>query len=136
MLLFSGPLQQQNQYGVARVICHGYSTVGRCCGCWYGRRPGCLYSGDFNLTREALSKSYGSYFDRIGTVQVPHHGSKSSFDLNNFYAKGMICPVSYGVNNKFGHPDQTVINEITNAGGCPVFVTNDRLSEFKEEIRL
>lgn len=135
MLLFSGPLQQQNQCEV-RVMCHAYSTGGWCYGCWLDRSSGCLYSGDFNLKLEALSKSYGPYFDRIGTVQVPHHGSERSFDLNNFHARGMICPVSYGVNNQFGHPDQTVLNEIVGAGGCPIHVTNDRFSEFKEEIRL
>ena len=135
MLLFSGPLLQQNQCGVS-AIRHAYPPAWCFSGHWLFRQPGCLYSGDFNLKQESLSNSYGPYFDRVGTVQVPHHGSKHSFDLNNFYARGMVCPVSYGVNNRFGHPDRAVIDEIVCAGGCPIGVTNDRFSEFKEEILL
>jgi hypothetical protein len=135
MLLFSGPMQRQNQCEM-KLISRVHSPV-----LWYSescfsRQPGCLYSGDFNLKLEPLSKSYGSYFNRIGTVQIPHHGSKRSFDLKTFSAEGRICPVSYGVNNRFKHPDETVIDKIVGAGGCPVCVTNDRFSEFKEMIWL
>ncbi len=135
MLLFSGPLQQQNQCEVS-VMCHAYQPLWCFSGHWLVRQPGCLYSGDFNLKQESLSQSYGPYFDRIGTVQVPHHGSEHSFDLDSFYARGMICPVSSGVTKRFGHPDRTVIDEIVCAGGIPIGVTNDRFSEFKEVILL
>ncbi len=135
MLLFSGPLQQQNQCEVS-IMCHSLTPSWCFRGHLLSCQPGCLYSGDFNLKQESLSQSYGSYFDRIGTVQVPHHGSEHSFDLDSFYARGMICPVSSGVTKRFGHPDRTVIDEIVCAGGIPIGVTNDRFSEFKEVILL
>ena len=135
MLLFSGPLLRQSQYKMKAKCCAHLSQL-RICDCCLDLPSGCLYSGDFNLKQESLSKSYGAYFDRIGTVQIPHHGSVRSFDLNNFYARGKLCPVSYGVNNRFGHPDQAVVDDIVGAGNCPIFVTNDRLSEFEETIWL
>lgn len=131
MLLFSGPSQKHYQCKMSVAHYPLHPPLGRLIA-----QPGCLYTGDFNLKQESLHASYGSYFNRIGTVQIPHHGSRRSFDLNNFYAQDMICPVSYGVNNQFGHPDQVVIDGIVSAGGCPICVTNDRISEFKEIIEL
>ena len=135
MLLFSGPMQRQNQCEM-KLMSRVHSPILWFFESCFNRQPGCLYSGDFNLKHESLSISYGFYFDRIGTVQIPHHGSNKSFDLKNFCAKGMVCPVSYGVNNRFRHPHETVIDKIVGAGGCPVCVTNDRFSEFKEIIWL
>lgn len=132
MLLFSGPSQQHYQCEVS-VTCYPFHSSSWCL---KPRLPGCLYTGDFNLKQESLRSAYSSYFDRVGTVQVPHHGSEQSFELNNFHAQGMFCPVSYGVSNQFGHPDQVVIDGIVSAGGCPIFVTNDRFSKFEERIRI
>jgi len=129
MLLFSGPSQKHYQckMSVAHYPLHPPLR-------WLIAQPGCLYTGDFNLKQESLHASYGSYFNRIGTVQIPHHGSEHSFDLNNFHAQDMICPVSHGT--MFGHPDPTVLCEIACAGGCPVSVNNDPFSKFEERIRI
>ena len=129
MLLFSGPSQKHYQCKVCVAHYPLHPPRG-----WLIVQPGCLYTGDFNLKQESLHASYGLYFNRIGTVQIPHHGSNRSFNLNNFHARGMICPVSHGA--MFGHPDPTVLYKIMCAGGCPVLVNNCQSSELKEIIQL
>lgn len=43
---------------------------------------GCLYTGDFDakLNFDKLKKAYSVYWDSIGIIQIPHHGSDKNFN--------------------------------------------------------
>ena len=45
---------------------------------------GCLYTGDYNAKKKwkELEKKYKEYWENIGCVQIPHHGSKYNFNEN------------------------------------------------------
>lgn len=48
----------------------------------------------------------------MGVIQVPHHGSKHSFDLKSLDGfTDLICPVSYGTKNRYGHPSAEVVKD-------------------------
>lgn len=97
---------------------------------------GCLYCGDVtlnNLNTEPNFWRIAKLFQFIGTIQVAHHGSKNSFHIdffkkiiNKHYKQNflpMICPISYGTNNGYGHPAINVIQSLNNVNCIPIFVT-------------
>ena len=73
--------------------------------------PGCLYTGDYNASIakrwKHLYNFYAAYWDAIGCLQVPHHGSCHSFNPQFLDLKAMFV-ASVGANNSFGHPHQAV----------------------------
>ena len=53
----------------------------------------------------------------VGTVQIPHHGSKHSYnDLIND-KPGLISVISAGMKNSYRHPNGSVIKAILNNDG-------------------
>ena len=87
------------------------------------KRAGCLYTGDINLTdgRFILRSIFSKYWKEIGTIQVPHHGSKKSFSSKNF-RKCVCAPISTG-KNPFGHPSPKTLQELISLNTCPILVT-------------
>lgn len=93
----------------------------------------CLYTGDSELkTRincRKLITYYNSWWDRIGIIQVPHHGSKNNYntmlhktaDLEKTIFRLFVITV--GLNNIYGHPSVSVINDIKKNGGCLFVIT-------------
>lgn len=79
---------------------------------------GCLYTGDYDascVTKwDEMVRRYTNYWEYIGCVQVPHHGSKYSFNVGllDFDAYFII---SAGVSNRFRHPHAEVVRNIMNA---------------------
>lgn len=114
------------------AICHRYD-------CWHCHRriisPGCIYTGDVNLAKIRSDFKSGiveEYRDHrpVGTIQVPHHGSKHGFDIGFFddfknSKCGIISPVSFGLSNPYRHPSSMVIEKLRE-NHFPVPVTNDR----------
>jgi len=94
------------------------------------QEPGCIFTGDANLNTINLKNYFGKFWRYISTIQIPHHGSKRSFSDNFLGRKRFICPLSFGVNNPFGHPYKEVIDLILEKGSIPIFVTNK--TGFKE----
>lgn len=112
------------------AICHRYD-------CWHCHRriisPGCIYTGDVNLAkiRRDFKNSITRYrgYRPVGTIQVPHHGSKHGFDIGFFddfkdSKYGIISPVSFGLSNPYRHPSSMVIEKLLE-NHFPVLVTND-----------
>ena len=111
MLLYSGPSKMVNKGRVCG--CKAFSElIGYTDSCLYLCKAGCIYTGDCDLKKIELSNIYSSYKKYVGVVQVPHHGSKHSFDLKSLDGfTDLICPVSYGTKNRYGHPSAEVIKE-------------------------
>jgi len=128
MLLYSGPRSNIFDHLDVGVQCSS-QNIARC------ERAGCIYTGDANLKQIDLSRVYKQYMLNVGTIQVPHHGSKYSFCRNHFPAKSCICPISYGKKNCYRHPDVCVKRQIENLGGVCILVTERRQTELMESIQ-
>lgn len=99
-------------------------------------RVACLYTGDGDLNKVDVEAVYGKYWEFIGTIQIPHHGSLPSFNFERdiLEAEYFLCPISVGKNNSYGHPSQRVISRILFHRSCPMLVTEDVCSTFVEVI--
>lgn len=50
---------------------------------------------------------------RYLVIQFPHHGAKNDCNINYFSELHTITMIlSYGITNKFGHPNGTVLSEL------------------------
>ncbi|ATA86824.1 hypothetical protein CGC50_06410 [Capnocytophaga gingivalis] len=102
-------------------------------------RVACLYTGDGDLNivdgeKTVIEKIYERYWNLIGTIQIPHHGSLYSFNNKILKDNVFICPFSVGKNNLHGHPSGKVISEILSHKSYPIYVTEDVDSIFIEII--
>lgn len=121
MTLFSGEIEGLfRQYDGNRCRCYGQ------CGCIRERKSGCLYMGDYEASGiykwNSIKNAYDSYWNHIGCIQIPHHGSKHNFnklllDVDAYFI------ISAGYNNRFRHPHAIVVKEILNKGCIPYIVT-------------
>lgn len=137
MFLYSGP---QNPHKLQRLIW----TNKCCCGflCWHVcnnylldcSRVACLYTGDGDLNKVSVKQIYKKYWNYIGTIQIPHHGSLPSFAKDVLENKDFFCPISVGKNNSYGHPSEVVICDILLHRSYPILVTEDVDSVFIETI--
>ena len=98
-------------------------------------RVACLYTGDGDLNKADMEKIYKDYWNLIGTIQIPHHGSLKSFNKNILEDQYFLCPISVGKNNSYGHPSREVFREILDHRSYPICVTEDIDSEFIETIK-
>lgn len=95
--------------------------------------PNCIYLGDVSMNSKFIKKiktRMEPYIKSLYTVQVPHHGAKGALDscILNPHSVAVIC-------HKKGdskHPSTEVVNNIKSSHSCPIFVTEDRLTEFME----
>lgn len=139
MCLYSGPYKSPSHlhYRIMGLWHNNLHCCNICCDLWYPfleDRVACLYTGDSNLNVLDLRKKYRKYWDLIGTIQIPHHGSLRSFNTKILTDKEYICPISVGKNSQYGHPSQKVISDILYHGSYPILVTEDANSTFVEEI--
>ena len=79
--------------------------------CYYiYRRAACLYTGDSTCDMADWQKKYTGVWNLIGTIQLPHHGSVESFDVEaNQIDRLYVFPVSFGTYNTYGHPSGKVL---------------------------
>lgn len=84
---------------------------------------GCIYTGDVNLNKLDITKTYGKKWNMVGTVQIPHHGAEKNFNPNFLNAETLFCPISFGVENTYGHPSYKVINDILIRFSYPIKIT-------------
>ena len=119
MTLFSGPLRKciANQK-------FERSSTSKCFKIW---PPGCLYTGDYNAKGEqewkVLKSRYENYWDQIGCVQIPHHGSQYSFNPEFVEMKSSFV-ISAGAHNKYHHPHKKVTDLFSNKKITPSIVTD------------
>ena len=77
----------------------------------------CLFTGDISKEIEKkLVKKYGDVL-QADILKVAHHGSKSSSDESFIKTVNpRITLIGVGKNNKFGHPNQEVLNILKDIG--------------------
>ena len=94
---------------------------------------GCLYCGDFNFKAEKYRKDMNErlkkLFDYVGTIQIPHHGSRHNFHEEIIKDSMKIGVISFGKNNSYGHPSSRVIERIIMNECYPISVTEEQDSE-------
>lgn len=129
LLLYSGPSSKNDDYWwwaegcFMHNSCHNYGYRYEC------GRVACLYTGDSNcdLTDWKNSK-YNSAWEKIGTIQLPHHGSVESFDVaKNDINESYVFPVSCGNTNSYGHPSGKVLAHLMTQG-CFVRIVTELVS--------
>jgi len=117
MVVYSGPVKDGNIF-TKRVSC--------CCNA--GLPSGCLYTGDYNAKRKArmemLKEQYREYWQWIGTIQVPHHGSKHNYneELND----APRISVVFAKEQDKHHPAKSVVNKIRSKRGCLLKMVDTR----------
>ena len=122
MTLFSGEIQ--NRYEQFLDI---NDRLYACC-CYRPKHSGCLYTGDYDalgkIKWNQLKKAYKKYWKYIGCVQIPHHGSRHSFN-NEFLEMDAVFVISAGYSNQFKHPHSCVMKSCMQKGIKPHIVTED-----------
>lgn len=128
MTLYSGV---HNRRVTQEVYC------GKCqhflCNNMYNRKPSaCLYTGDYDASKDknwdALFDAYKDYWDSIGCVQIPHHGSRYSYN-NRFADMDVFFVISAGTDNRYRHPHSMVIRDLLFHNHFPYIVTERKMSE-------
>lgn len=126
MILYSGTKERCLGQSVANTNYY------RCfCNCNL-KNIGCLYMGDYDAFGQdkwkELINAYDTYWNNIGCVQIPHHGSKHNYNkeltkLNAYYI------ISAGMNNRYYHPHSLVIKDLLFNGRVPYIITENKSSE-------
>ena len=80
-----------------------------------------LFMGDAGINKEKdLLKMY--HFNQIDFLKIGHHGSKTSSSKSFISTVNpKICFISVGKNNRYGHPDNKVLN---NLNTCQIYRTD------------
>ena len=122
MLLYSGINDVNHQ-----IHSHHFFNCCQCECClrWRGYhyfhrdKEACLYTGDANLLDgfqiRNLQKIVDSLIDRIGLMQIPHHGSIKNFSCkaySDLSIEESVLFVSYGTRNRYGHPSTYLIGSL------------------------
>ncbi len=104
----------------------------------YHNESGCLYLGDYNAKRKEkwneLENAFQKYFDYIGTIQIPHHGSRHNYNKKLNFKGNLLSVISAGINNKFRHPHGSTLKQIVLQDGIPIVVTEEASNRFIQKI--
>lgn len=128
LLLYSGPKSGETKYMLEycmpeRPWCY--------CGI---SQAACLYTGDSTCDM-ADWKKYSAVWDHVGTIQLPHHGSVESFDVDSYpIDRQYIFPVSFGTYNTYGHPSGRVLAYLMMCDCCIQMVTEMANSRYIQRI--
>jgi len=137
MMVYSGPIDK-NLYYIKRLY-YGLSPVD-CKKCLLFKEifetpSGCIFTGDSNLGD--VLPFYLKYHDRVGTIQLPHHGSAKSFDFDFLRKKNeylLYFPTSYGSKNSYGHPAQNVVCNVVKSRSYFIHITEQAYTTFIQYI--
>lgn len=112
----------------------------------YDTPSGCIYFGDATIETKWINSFYRhlkkiNHLHKVGTLQVPHHGSYLSngqdiMPPRCFFRQPVVCIISVGEVNHFGHPSAYVVQELQSRGGIAVMVTENSSSLFYSEGRV
>ena len=146
MIVYSGPLHENHHYHIVDAypnylwkllylfhLYHHHFVFHD-----LRHKPACIYSGDADFNKVQIHNIFQHYWQIVGTIQVPHHGSRNSFNFSfGFHERGpFICPVSFGTNNTYGHPSGKVLEELLQHENIPIAVTEKMNSTFIEIIEV
>lgn len=125
MTLYSGTSKYS---GVQFVRCNHSCSYPCCCCDFHYKNVGCLYTGDYDAGKltnfEELRKKYIKYWENIGCIQIPHHGSKNNYN-NHFSKLDAYFVISAGKNNKYRHPHSYVMKDLLLNDHYPFIITEE-----------
>lgn len=102
------------------------------------RECGCIYMGDYNAKGvrkwNEFEKAFNSYFDDIGIIQIPHHGSRHNYNSKLNFKPYLFSIMSAGIKNSFRHPHGSTLKQIILHDGIPIIVTENPHSKFIQKI--
>lgn len=138
MMVFSSPVSQNAEIGVSlesgrpdcKLITEGNPL-------W----ASCLYTGDIPLNSSICSQILNNLSPyKIGTFQIPHHGSKTGLSptntaINNKVA-GSINFLSCGTKNKYQHPHKEVLKYFLDKAETVICVNENKLTKLTQTIQL
>ncbi len=129
LLLYSGPKSGVTRYELE--MCMPYRPW-----CYCGiSKAACLYTGDSTCDMDDWKKKYAAVWEHIGTIQLPHHGSVESFDVDTYPVdRPYIFPVSFGTYNTYGHPSGRVLAYLMMCDCCIQMVTEMANSGYMQRI--
>ena len=80
-----------------------------------------------------LKVQYEAYWNFLGTVQIPHHGSKDNFHID-LVDCCIFSVMSAGKYNRYGHPHSCVVDKIKSKNSIPVVVTEQENTKSIQKI--
>lgn len=126
MLIYSGPAIRN-----CHIIRHFHGKSSLCFYHWMwpafdDTNAGCIYTGDADLTEIDICSIFNKYWKNMGTIQIPHHGDRDSFDELLLKKQcHFIFPISYGTKNTYGHPSNQLTTSIVGNNSTPVFINEN-----------
>jgi beta-lactamase superfamily II metal-dependent hydrolase len=74
---------------------------------------GCLYFWDYEAKGEQkwaqFINHYKNYWDYVGVVQIPHHGSKYNYNRQINQNNPKLSIISSGIKNRYRHPHASTL---------------------------
>lgn len=125
MVVYSGPNAEEKytQYMCKSLTMHFRTFIP-----FVSRNAGCIYFGDYEVhdkAWETIDHSLNKYYDKIGVIQIPHHGSSDNY-RDEINIKDYLCSViSYGTTNTHGHPGSFTTTSIIKNRGVLLEVTEN-----------
>ena len=119
MVLFSGARDKNYKQGICSLCWHRIQYP-KGCRCDFNfmrcKKPcGCLYTGDYDASGAQkwnnLKSAYDLYWNYIGCIQIPHHGSKHNYN-SEFSKMNAYTIISAGSSNKYRHPHSSVVKNL------------------------
>ena len=106
-----------------------------------GSLANCLYTGDFNASSQnpyynSMVQFYhhNHRWERIKMIQVPHHGSKHSHNID-LYQERCFAFISCGLHNQYHHPHAECVAGIITTG-CHCSIVNEYCQPLKIEMHI
>jgi hypothetical protein len=93
------------------------------------KKVGCLYTGDYEAKGKnkwkTLEEAYQEYWEWIGLIQVPHHGS--SHNCNDaLISKKAVYFLSAGEKNSYKHPSPEVVEKIRRTYNNNLYIVTEK----------
>lgn len=126
MLLYSGPVNADDLYSfLGCCVVMDVNPVQII-------RPGCLYTGDASLDHIQVREIFAPQWPLIGTLQIPHHGSKNGLAAETLQdSHFLLCPISAGHKNRYGHPHPETLQLIKKNNCISCLITENPGSELR-----
>lgn len=99
-----------------------------CFDCCIPVNLGCLYLGDIKLTKkvfQGIDLKIKPFLSDVGTIQIPHHGSRHNYNDSIHSWNIRMSIVSFGSKNTYGHPSIRVLEHMVCNGMHTFLVTED-----------
>lgn len=133
MIVYSGydynSRNRKEYYHHCRYVIHNNFRFYCDCHPKYCCCANCMYFGDFkskNKTNwDQFENYYKKYWDNVGMVQIPHHGSWIDYneEINKNPKLSVIC--SNPEHKKYKHPHKETLISILENSGIPFLVTKE-----------